>query len=107
MGELYQGAVAPESFVLGVQAGDSGLDLTTVSAAVMKVLKPGGVAVDWAAVISGATAGALTLTHSFATPTELDVPGDYVVFALLTVPGGFVTTDRILKQVRPKYSVVK
>lgn len=102
------GAVAPEAYVLGVGQGDSGLDLTTVSAAVIKVLKPGGVPVSWAAVLSGATTTSLTLTHSFsAAPSEVDVPGDYIIYAVLTVPGGFVTTERVLKHARATYSVVK
>lgn len=108
MSELYQGAVAPESYVLGVGQGDTALDMTTVSAAVIKVLKPGGVTADWAAVISGATVTGLTLTHTFSVaPSELDVAGDYIIYALLTIPGGFATTDRLLRNVRGKYQVVR
>lgn len=108
MGELYQGAVAPEDYAIGVGTGDSGLDMTTVSAASFKVFKPGGVEVTWAATISAATAASLILTHVFsAAPTEVDKNGDYVIYAILTIPGGFMTTSRILKPVRSKYAVVR
>lgn len=103
MADLYQGAVAPETYILKVQTGDSGLDMTTVSAAVIKVHKGGAVA-TWTAALSGATAALVTLTHSFsAAPSEADVTGDYIIWAELTVPGGTLTTGRVRRGVRGRY----
>lgn len=108
MGELYQGAVAPEDYAIGVGTGDSGLDMTTVTAAEFRVFKPGGVEVVWTAAISAAIPASLVLTHLFsAAPSEVDKNGDYLIYAVLTVPGGYMTTSRILERVRDKYGVVR
>jgi hypothetical protein len=76
--------------------------MTTVSAAVFKVLKPNNNAVvSWSTAISGATATSLVLTHTFsAAPTEVDVSGVYIIYAELTVPGGTLTTTRIRREAK-------
>lgn len=105
MADLVQGAVAPANYVLTVGQGDSGLDLTTVSAAVFNVYKPGAAAaVQWTAALSGASPTALTLTHAFLSVTELDVAGEYTIYATLTVPGGFLETERVRRIVKGKFS---
>ncbi len=105
MNELYQNAVAPAAYEQHIGTGDSGLNMTTVTAAVFKVLKPGGTQVSWTAAIAvGATAAGLTLRHAFsAAPSELDVAGVYIIHAELTVTGGKVTTSRVRRLVRARH----
>lgn len=102
MSDVYQGAVAPESYVLDITPGASGLNLTTVSAAVLKVRKSNGAEVDWAATLSNQAAATLTLTHQFV-GGDLDVDGSYSVYAALTVPGGTVRTEPRTLQVKPRF----
>jgi len=106
VGDLYQGALAPEAYVFNVTPGDSGLDLSTVSAASLKVYRPDGTVVDWATALSNQTATTLTLTYEFdATTSELDIGGDYLVYAILTIPSGFMTTERVKRRVRWRHEV--
>ena len=104
--ELYQGSVAPDAYPLRVFSGDSGLDMTTVTNGVIVVLKPDGTIVTWAAVISGALVSELTLTHNFSpAPSDLDLAGEHVFYALLTVPGGYRASTRIRRNVRGVFEV--
>lgn len=105
MSDLWEAGVAPSQYIANILQDDSGLDLTTVTAAVFKVYKPGGTVVSWTATISGATTTQLTLTHTFASVTELDVVGNYIIYAILTVPTGFFATESISKPVYPRFGV--
>lgn len=106
MSDIYQGAVAPEAYVLNVTPGDSGLDLSTVTAASLKVRKPGGTVVDWTPVMSNQTATTLTLTFTFdATDSELDVAGEYTIYGILTIPSGTMTTQRVNRNVKSRFEV--
>lgn len=92
---LYQGAVAPETYAVGLVPGDSGLDLSTVSDAKFEVLKPDGTIVEWAGSLSNQTATTLTVTYSLAaSPSDLADSGIYKFFVKVTVPGGFLTSER-------------
>lgn len=83
-----QGAVAPDSYVMVVQAGSSGVDMTTVSAASFKLEAPGGSESTLTTALSGATTSEVTLTYAFTGTTPFAVPGVYKVHAVLTVPSG-------------------
>jgi hypothetical protein len=101
---VHQGAKAPEAYVLNVVPGDSGVDLSTVSAASFSVRLHGGTETTWAATRSNQTATTLKLTHTFDSGgTETAIVGDYVVYAVLTIPSGTVRTEPLTLQVRGEY----
>lgn len=103
---VYQGAKAPEAYVLNVTPGDSGVDLSTVSAASLSVSLSDGTETTWAATRSNQTASTLRLTHTFDSGgTETAQPGTYVVYAVLTIPSGVVRTAPRVLQVRGEYEV--
>jgi hypothetical protein len=105
--ELYQGAVGPETYAFSVTPGDTGLDLSTVTAASFRVLKPNATTITtWSATLSNQTATTLTITHSFISPTEVDVSGTYEIYAVMTIPSGTVTTTRVRRMVRHPFEVV-
>ncbi len=87
----YQGAVAPESLVVLVKQGDSGIDLTTATSASFSVQLPDGTETTWAGALSGATQTMVVATHVFSAG-DLPIPGRYIVVAALTVPGGIIRT---------------
>jgi hypothetical protein len=90
---LHQGDGSPASYVLQVVSED-GTDLTTVSAAVIKVQFPDLSFHDWAVIISNQTPSAMTLTHVFAADgSDLPMPGVYYAYALLTVGAGHIRSD--------------
>jgi hypothetical protein len=86
---VYVGAVAPENYVLDLTPGTTGIDLTTVSAAILRVQDPEGNETTWAVVSSNITATTLTLTHDFIAG-DIALSGPYVVYAELTIPAGTV-----------------
>jgi hypothetical protein len=103
---LYQGALAPEAYVMNLTPGDSGLDLSTVTDADLIVSKPDGTVETWAPVMSNQTATTLTLTFEFdATDSEVDVPDEYIIYAKLTIPSGTMTSERVRRRVIPRFSV--
>lgn len=102
MSVVFQGALAPEAYVLDITPGISGVDLVDVSAAVLKVLKPNNTEVNWSAAMSNKTSITLTLTHSFQAG-DLDLTGLYRIYAALTIPGGTVRTEPRELVVKPKY----
>ncbi len=112
MSELYQGAVAPEAYCQNITPGESGLDLSTVTEAVFRVLKPGALVwTSWEATLSNQTSTTLRLTHAFPafdedTPSDVDLAGLWKIFAVLTVPSGIVKCTRIARLVRSSFEVV-
>lgn len=88
---VYVGAIAPEAYVLNVTPGDSGVDLSTVTAATFYVRDVDGTDTTWNATRSNQTADTLTLTHTFVSG-DVDEPGDIVIYAKLTIPSGTVRT---------------
>lgn len=90
---LYVGAVASESYAMIVTAGDSGLDLSTVTDATFCVLKPDGTETTWSVSLSSQSASSLTLTHAFGSGTsELDAEGEWRIYARLTTADGYMRT---------------
>jgi hypothetical protein len=77
-----------EPLVITVLQGDSGLNLSTVTAASLTVRRPSGSSdVIWAVTISEQTFQSLKLTHLFVAGDMPNV-GFYVVVATLTFPTG-------------------
>lgn len=102
--EVYEDADAPESFVMNVTPGDTGIDLSTVTAAVFKVRKATGAKVTWTATRSNQTTTTLRLTHEFDA-ADVDAKGPYVAYALLTIPSGSVKTSRVRFTVKGEFEV--
>lgn len=88
---IYQGAVAPEALAINVVPGQSGLDLSTVTAATLSVKDLAGTVSTWSATRSNQTASTLTLTHTLVAG-DTAVLGLHIVYANLTVPGGTIRT---------------
>lgn len=88
----YQGAVAPEGFAVTCGRGETQTDLTTATAATMRVKKPSGATVTWAASLSGATTTSVVATHVYAAG-DLDEKGRYAISVHLSVPGGTIRTE--------------
>lgn len=104
--EIYQNAYAPESLVLIVTNGSSGVDMTTVSAVSMSVQKPDGSTTTWTASISGATTSQLTATHNMPAspgPSDVTLVGEYSVVVVCTLPSGIIRSTPLLLVVRPYY----
>lgn len=93
MPTLYVGQVAPTSYAMAITPGETGIDLTTVTAANFAVKKSDGSSTVWAAALTGATATTLTATYAFGSLTPLDKSGDWKIYALLTIPSGFIRTE--------------
>jgi|CXWL01.1.fsa_nt_gi hypothetical protein len=91
-GVVYLGPVAPEAYVVDVVPGTSGVDLSTVTDAALLVLRPDGAEVVWSVTRSNQTASTLTLTHVFEA-TDVDVVGEYGVYAAMTIPAGTVRSE--------------
>jgi hypothetical protein len=100
MAHLYKGAVAPEKVEMVVGPGLAALDLSTVSSARFVVQKPTGEVVEWECDLSDATPEEITLTYPFGAETDIDVSGEWRLFAELTVPEGRVRTDTVKMTVR-------
>lgn len=101
----YQGAVAPESLQVLVRQGDSGIDLTTATAASFLVQLPDGTSSTWAGVaLSGATPLQVLAKRAFLSG-DLPLVGKYVVVASVTVPGGTIRTRPQVLVVLPAFAV--
>lgn len=88
---VYQGAASPEDIRVTITQGDSGLNLTTVTAVEFDVRLPDGSDDVWSASIVSATTTELVSSHVFS-PADTVQLGTYVMLAKLTVPGGFRRT---------------
>lgn len=84
---LYLDALNPESVQVVVSAGQSGVDLSTVTAATFAVRKPDGSSASWSCVVTDKTAAGATLTHPFDSG-DVDLIGIYTLVPTLTVPAG-------------------
>ena len=91
---VIQGALSPEGIQVNVTPGAMSLDLTTVTAAQIKVRRPDGTTAFWSATLSNQTPTTLTLTHLFLSG-DVDQIGNWWAVAYLTVPGG---TERTISQ---------
>lgn len=86
---VYSGAGPAEAYVLNVTPGDTGVDLSTVTAASLSVQLQDGTVATWTATRSNQTATTLKLTHTFAAAETAQI-GTYRIVANLTVPAGTV-----------------
>ena len=84
---VYVNALSPESVQVVVAAGQSGVDLSTVTAATFAVKKPDGSAASWSCVVTDKTASSATLTHPFGSG-DVDQLGIYTLVPTLAVPAG-------------------
>ena len=62
---------------------DSGVDLSTASAVVIKYVKPDSSIGTWTVTVSGTLA-----RHDFANASELDIPGVWVAWVYATFADG-------------------
>jgi len=99
---VYAGAVAPQAYALDITPGDSGVDLSTVSAASFKVRSAAGVESTWTVAITNQTATTLTLTHTLVAG-DADSATTLAVYATLTIPSGTVRTATKLLMVKGKF----
>lgn len=105
MSNVYVGTVG-KPLTFKVTPGKSGLDLSTVTAATIKVRKPNATeGVSWTGTVSyDAPTKTLKVTHVLA-PGDVDVPGAYVAYAKLTHPGGVEDSPRRAFTVRTEYQL--
>jgi hypothetical protein len=71
----------------------SGLDLSTVSAVTLHVMRPDGTSSDWATSLSAQSPTSVTATHVFAA-ADVPVPGKLTIEPRMTVPGGTWPVER-------------
>lgn len=99
---IYAGAVAPEAIALDITTGESGLDLSTVSAATMHVLHEDGTTAVWACTVSNATPTSCRVTHAFQVG-DVTKREKIVVVPYLTVPGGTQRCERYTTTVEDEF----
>lgn len=87
--------------MLDVTPGTSGIDLTTVSAYILKVKRPDGSLTTWAVTASNQTTVTLRLTHPIS--GDVSEAGTYYIYASLTIPGGTARTKPRALIVYPEY----
>lgn len=100
---LYVGGQAVEAVRWYVGAEDSGVDLSTVTAASVRVQHPDDSVAVWLVDIEAQAVDYLILKHTIAI-TDLPRAGAYVAVADLTVPGGYVRTVPITMPVLDQYA---
>lgn len=94
----------PKAYVLDLTPETSDVDLSDVSAAVFKVQAPSGTVTTWTAALSNQSTTSLRLTYTFA-PTQFTAVGVYLIYALLTVTGGTLTSEPRALRVRGPFEV--
>ena len=90
---VQRNAVAPVALQITVNAGNSGIDLTEMTAAVLIVLKPDGTEHTWTAVLD-ADENIAVLEYAFAAGA-VEVTGTYVATPYFTSPGGVYPANSI------------
>lgn len=100
--KLYVGATSPEPLRVTTEQGDTGFDLSTVTAGEIRVKKPNGAIATLAATITAQSPTSITLSHTFAAG-EIDVAGPWHIYARHTVPGGFVRSEAFVERVFGEY----
>jgi hypothetical protein len=91
--QIPLGSQAPAALTVQITSYDPSLDLTTVTAVVLSVLRQtDGITATWSATITGtATTTLLQVTYTFASDgSDFPVLGPYAATPILTVPGGQV-----------------
>ena len=102
---LYVGDVTPTAFAMVVTPGDSGLNLSTVTAITFRVKKANGSLTSWATALSAQSSSTVTATYTFASTSPIDIPGQWYAYAELTIPSGTVRTDTETLIVKDKYDI--
>lgn len=88
MNSTLVGPKAPEALKVTLLAGDSGIDMTTVTAVSLDVVRPDGATATWTTVLSGATTLQVIATHVFdAGGLEASLPGSYLIKPQITAAG--------------------
>lgn len=94
---IHVGELAPASLIIDVTPSDLLPDLSIVTAVSISVQKPNSagkmVKVTWTGAMSAQTATTLKVTHPFVAG-DLDIPGVYTAYVVMTVPSGTVDTAR-------------
>lgn len=81
------GTGPPVTLTIPVTSPQGGLDLTTVSAAQLKVQAPDGTSYYWSAATANVTPTSLTVTHVLQY-ADLYMPGQWKFEVYFTIPGG-------------------
>jgi hypothetical protein len=92
--------VAPKKYTVDFVQGASSLDMSTITAATFQIRKPDGTTTSWTATLSAQDTDSLTLTHTFASSTEVDQAGTWHFYAKYTIPGGFDRSEDWVEDVR-------
>lgn len=100
---VYAGAVAPENLTVEVARKESGLDLSTVSAVLIRVARPDGQKTSWSADITSQTPSVLVLRHVFEAG-DVDAVGTYAVFVEMTIPSGVWRSEPRVLEVRSPFA---
>lgn len=99
--EIHQGAIAPYAFKYDVTSEDAvNFDLSTVTSATFEIVRENGNPDSWTAALSGATATALTLTHTFVAGDVDQLETLKITPVMVTPSGSFFGQTRTLR-VRP------
>lgn len=89
MAGAFTDTVSPSGYILDVEACES--SLAAVTSAVFEVRRPDGSETTWSASIVSLSATAARLLHEFVSG-DLSIPGEYSVYAILTLPLGEIRT---------------
>lgn len=102
---LYPG-VADHSLRFVVSAGESGVDLTTSSYAVLRVRHEDGREVDWIADVENLTTSSVDVVYSFMGDELVDGDvGTLRVYPEVTITGGAeVLGEAVLVPVDPRFA---
>ncbi len=92
---------APSALTFTFRAGRSGVDLTTVTAGSLAVLRRDGTTATWALTIVSQTPGELVAQYVFTGGAEIAGNGVYYLAPTLTVPGGVLPCDAVAMFVTP------
>jgi hypothetical protein len=84
-----------------VGAAASGLDLSAVSGASIRVDRPGGQSVTWPAAVDGVPSIAEAVILHVLVPGDLEELGPHQLTALLVSPAGIHPSDPVQVQVDP------
>jgi hypothetical protein len=104
MSVVYQGEVAPAAVVFNLVPGSTGIDLSTVTAVTIYAAEPGGTIHTWTTVLTNQTTTTLTASHPFASDgSDLPTPGEWGVYANLTIPSGHLRVPAQLMPVKAPF----
>lgn len=104
MSIFHVGDLGPSGYSMDIVPGDSGLDMSLVSAAEFRVKKNDGTIIVWAGSMSNQTTTTLTVTYIFSTLTSpVDKAGHWSIYCALTIPTGIARTFTDVVEVKDTY----